>query len=348
MDKIFKSLETYLFHLRNQDLSSTKIYDLNEILGIKTSESLGMNLDCETPQEQLVFPFYIAKGLPSLRLLEPIESLRLTPFTLKAARATDAKTVGELSDVISNTHHNGKRLGQGHIEEITEKIASFLGPSPSLLDDRVDWESLLRLMLQPCDPKDVAVVIITLKLEPIYSLSPQETREAESFCSKDKERRVQTAFLKIREKASSLAFSLLNLVYIHVVEPWIRKRGGVIHEQELSLFLFEKGTISSFSLYEKIISLFGFFVKNMQIFHRWMHNVTGGTWAISAQTKEWAKVVIEDARTLSNNHKGNIRSLAQATGACRVFHWDNCQLSLIERLLFWEFNSPRAQLREVY
>jgi hypothetical protein len=334
--------------------------------------------DPSNSSEQLHLPIHDeVHGIPPFRLLEPINSLRLTPFAAKAARGIGASTVGDLAAFVFDPAKDCRSLGQGHIEEIRRKIELFAGKPPYQPELRFDFASLLRLSLSEIESNQKAIIVAYCELQQVIPLSSQESREAENSLAKDKEKKFLQTVEAARRKNGAKIPSLLEMVFHGLVRPWMTKRGGAAHEREITMFLFEaqqeclepsaipseqpaasaamtsseeKVTVFSgqreeevsfldYPLFEKGLSLLSLIANSPFLFSGHVCHVDGKVWALTLQDKARALAILQDAAMLIGKGKEgtSLKALAKAVEECRFEQWDPCAYASIERLLFWHF-----------
>ena len=290
--------------------------------------------------EQLQLPLAQAEeGLPSFRLLEPIASLGLTPFALKAAKASKAATVGELASLVFEKDKECLSMGQGHIDEIRRKIELFIGRPPYALEQRIDFGSLLRLTLLPLDGGDRGIIAIRCQLQSIVGLTPQESKEAEMALLRDRDATFEKALETARLKGATTALSLLEEIFAGLIHPWIARRGGIVHEQELVQFCYEKSNSQDLTTFERIRTLLQNLLQTPFLFASSLCRVEGAIWALTDKEQARAVQIISDAKTLvgKEQDKANLKELARALSRCRFTGWEECSSHTIERILFWYF-----------
>jgi hypothetical protein len=296
--------------------------------------------------EQLHLPFQDGEqGIPPLRLLEPISSLHLTPFAAKAVRGIGVATVGNLAIFVFDPSKECRSLGQGHIEEIRRKIEHFVGKPPYAREQRLEISSLLRLSLCNIDPSEKALIVTQCQLQQIAPLSPQESREAEVSLTRDKERKFQQAIEKVRLKDSEKIRALLDMIFCGFVRPWMQQRGGIAHEREIFMFLFEiqvidgQGGLLEYRLFEKSLTLLTLIADTSFLFSQSLCHVEGKIWALSPPEQVRTLEILQDAKMLIGKGREGvgINALAIALEECRFEQWDPSAHASTERLLFWYY-----------
>jgi hypothetical protein len=296
-------------------------------------------IDHPTP-EQLQLPLsQTEEGLVPFRLLEPLSSLGLTPFALKAAKASKTSTVGELATLVFEKDKECMGMGQGHIEEIRRKIELFIGPPPYALEHSIDFGSLLRMTLLPLDGSDRGIIATRCQLQSIVALTPQESKEAEMALLRDRDGKFAKALEAARLKGASTASSLLEQIFVGLVRPWIARRGGIAHERELVQFCYEISNGLDFETLERVRALLQNLLQLPFLFASSLCQVEGSIWALSDKDRERALQIITDAKALVGKEQegANLKDLARALARCRFTGWEECSSHTIERILFWHF-----------
>ena len=288
--------------------------------------------------EQLQLPLTpTEEGLSPFRLLEPISSLGLTPFALKAAKGAKASTVGELAALVFERDKECLGMGQGHLEEIRRKIDEYIGRPPYALDHHIDFGSLLRLALFPLDGAQKGIIVTRCGLQSIVHLTTQESKEAEMALLRDREGKFLNAVEAARAQVATTTQSLLEQVFVGLVRPWMVRRGGVVHEEELRQFCFEKSKEIDCRTFGGVIALLEHLLKVSFLFAPFLCQVQGQLWALSTQEQTWAREILLDAQTLARKEEGgtSLKELARALARCRFTGWEECSSHTIERILFW-------------
>jgi hypothetical protein len=278
------------------------------------------------------------EGMASLRLIEPISSLHLTPFAVKAVKAIK-ETVGDLAAYVFEEGSDCRGLGQSHLEEIRLKLEEFVGHPPYRKSANIDLSSLLRIGLSAVEPPHKAIIVSMCCLQPLVPLTPQETREAEIALSKDGKRKFLTIIQTVRPKASEKLLPILNTIYDRYVQPWICRREGMAHEDEIYQFLFERSTISDHALFDRGVHLIFLLTGNRLLVSNSATNVKGQLWTSSPQKLEQALSILRDAEMLTRKgaEKIDLQGLAKAITKCLLDGWEDISPPTIERLLFWHY-----------
>lgn len=276
------------------------------------------------------------EGIAPLRLEEPITSLQLTPFALKAARTTPAKTVGQLASFVWQKEVKG--LGQGHIDEIKEKIRQFVGTPPFSYEHSIDWASLLRLSVSHLENIDKAILVSYSQLQTLVPLSPQETREAQIVLQRSGSTPFQNSLSKAQKKTVESLPPLISTIFTSIVKPLIVKRGGIIHSIELKELLFEQGSIRNYPLFDRTINLLEALCTQSPLFSAQLFIVRQSFWTISPTYQRLADALLEEADVvLQKGNATNLHTLAYGLARCQMCQWEAWPLETIKRLLFWQY-----------
>jgi len=256
----------------------------------------------------------------ALRLFEPVESLGLMPLTLKAVRTVGITTIEEL---IQNPP---KQLAQGHIDEIHRKISEQRVTEAQELD----WSVVLRILVRSLSSSEKIAVASSANLLHLFSFSPQQAREAEARFLKDGEEWIEKCLSSLYGLGDSLPF--LRQVFEVYLFPWIEKRGGIIHREELYSFFAEK---PSYAI--EIVRLLERLWQQPMLFAPFLYPISHQLWAISKEKQRWGKTLIVEACALRVENQENIFQTSHMISRSMLHQWHDCSISCIERVLFWHY-----------
>lgn len=284
---------------------------------------------CEpSPAEQLSFSFDCE--LPSFRLLEPLESLLLTPFAFKAAKATGASTVMELKIALSSSSHAA--LGRGHREEIQRKIAEFIGEIPGPI---VDWGSFLRCSLSPLEPAEKAAFLVYFGLSSLCAPPTHGVKEAEAAIQRRGLDHIEEIAEKLRSRNKEKIEGLLRQVSVQFLQPFVLSQEGIVHTTELLRCVQKLGNLS----YSSLDGLTNFFRCLFQCpfpFGHLFFEVTPTIIAGNREMQRWAFLVLEEAQGFVFE-KADMSSVAALISRRLLSRWELCSQPLIQRVLGWYY-----------
>lgn len=192
------------------------------------------HLPINATKEQLLFNFGPShtEGLPSLRLKEPISSVQLSPFAGKALMQKAIKTVEDACRFLESIQKGEQPagLGLGHIDELTDKLATFIGTNPFGLKKAIHWQSLIRLSCQDMEPKERYCFLARYGLEKLYVMSPPDLQEIGRMTSEQIERTIDKCYaLLATDELSSYAGKIVEAFVL----PWMRRRDGIALRTEI-------------------------------------------------------------------------------------------------------------------
>lgn len=101
----------------------------------------------DEPQLPLCLGPQATGRLTSFRLREPIEVLQLSAMAQKGLEANGYETIGDLVKADRQQLVFTKGLGQGHVDEMEQKLKNYLGPDFANESSSVDLVSMLRSLL---------------------------------------------------------------------------------------------------------------------------------------------------------------------------------------------------------
>lgn len=211
---------------------------------VKTVASKG-SIAAKTPSEpvlsapiQLMLPMgpLHQQALPSFRLQEPISSLGLSAFALKALETKNIRTCVDVCHFLDNGSQKG--LGQSHIEEIEAKTLAFMGKNPFLLSQTVDWESLVRISSHHLEAKERYCLLARYGLEELARVSSIEQQEVARLSHEQIATLIDQALGDIISRQSSFIHNALCQIADAYVKPWLYSRHGFAPASEIYERLF--------------------------------------------------------------------------------------------------------------
>lgn len=187
-----------------------------------------------TPNRPLVFkqptlPLgpYFQESIPNLRLKEPISALGLTPFALKGLQHRNCKSVEEAIFLLQKDPSSYKGMGQGHIEEISQKIEAFIGKEPFQFVSFVDWESLVRTLIAEIEPKECYIFLSRFQLQMLTQISTSDYQELSRWTKEQIAKGFAKCHDEIRHVKMDFLQEVLHLVSDAFLKPFLRRRCGM-------------------------------------------------------------------------------------------------------------------------
>lgn len=191
--------------------------------------------------DQYKFSFIEKEGvIKNFKLEEPLEVLQLSIQTAKRFQESGSKTLKDLLMLKNQGFTSVKALGQGHIDEVNQKLQNYLTISHenSLY---IDFESILKCLLSSLDNKQRCALLTAYQLQDIYSFTPQEKLAAKAWIMLKKEELfhgVQEALLK--ECSQDFIQEVFEKVFIAFIKPWVLKRHFLVSLDELEERIWKK------------------------------------------------------------------------------------------------------------
>lgn len=187
----------------------------------------------------------------SFILAEPIHVLQLSQHVEKLLTSHGKKRIADLRKMEMADFLEVKGLGQGHIDEIVSKLASYL--QGKLLEETpyVDFEAILSSLAVHIPPVRLAKMVSLFGLTELIPLTPAEKAELK--------RSGEPAEGDLAAARHFLKFALSEVAEVYLL-PWMDFRGGIASKRELyerlrQLALDETHTMAILRFFEEEFSL---------------------------------------------------------------------------------------------
>ena|GEM_PF-2132743 len=171
--------------------------------------------------------------MPSLMLKEPISVLGL-PEQVQKSFLDDGRT--QLGDIchLGQEDMMGLAIGQGHIDEVRQRLKQYLSGKSLQKSYRVDYISWLRCLLADAEPKQRSLALESWGLAELFPLTPAENMEIRRMSDDLRQKSQKEAFQQLVTDERRRRFgSVWRQVLDTFVKPWVRWRGGVASYDEL-------------------------------------------------------------------------------------------------------------------
>ena len=175
----------------------------------------------------------------SFVLTEPIQVLRLSPHAEKILLANTKKLIQDLIGLESRDYLPLKGMGQGHIDEIQQKLQEYIGGRDLYHCREINFVALLRSLLGSLDRKKISIALEPFHLAELFTLTSAEAVEARHLSADKREEWLQQIKGEFKSE--------LRLQYLHgsmkkvievFVKPWIRQRNGFATQDEIEERIF--------------------------------------------------------------------------------------------------------------
>lgn len=187
-------------------------------------------------QEQLEFDFgdSFRNWIESFLLREPIQVLGLSRQAEKGLLSNEKKYIRDLveSDIRSFIFFKG--MGQGHIDEIKQKLSHFLNGRLHHQTQVVDITSWIRSLLTNVDRKKAHVCLQLHQLESLVPLSLSETIEVNRLPIEKRHEWANDAIKTLQQETiyQSVHADMKKIIDVFI-KPWVRSRLGLANRLEL-------------------------------------------------------------------------------------------------------------------
>lgn len=223
-----------IYALENIDPKSIRKIEARSESKITTPKRPHPQRSHATDQPEFDFGMEHRKWIDSFLPREPIQVLGLLKHAEK--RLIDlGKT--RLKDILETNLQDfafSKGMGQGHIDEIQEKLSLYLQNKDIWQSQKIDFASWMRCLITGIDRKKIAVFLREFNLADLVPLSLAETVEVNRLSFEQRQEWIQQtiAHLHTAELEKSVHHDMKQVVDVFV-KPWVRGRLGLATEGEL-------------------------------------------------------------------------------------------------------------------
>lgn len=185
-------------------------------------------------QEELDLGEEFRGWMPSFVKKEPIQILELSRHAEKCLIENGKKELAHLIGVNLKDFVFLRGMGQGHIEEINQKLNAYL--EDLVLDKcyKVDFSSWLKCLVASQDRKRVYAFLESYELTSLFSLTPGENVEVRKLTLEKKQEWAEELLNKIAQPLQKDSVRAdMQQIFNVFFKPWIRQRGGFATKDEL-------------------------------------------------------------------------------------------------------------------
>lgn len=172
--------------------------------------------------------------MPSWQLQEPIQVLKLSSQSEKALLEAGKRTIQDLRSLNEAELPFLKGMGQGHIDEMKQKLSYYLHGRDLDKCRILDATSLLRCLFSAEERLRVFAYLEPFGLSEEFPLTPSEAMTWR-WLSEDKRHELASPLCEGLRKETQKSFveQALGEVAEVFVKPWIRRRLGLATEAEI-------------------------------------------------------------------------------------------------------------------
>jgi len=221
-----------IYNVENVDLKTVRRINTHASESTKNTSSLPKTF--LEPSTQLEFDFGDAyKGcMDSFMLKEPINVLGLGTHVEKCLFEQGLSTLETLSKADLNKLVYVKGIGQGHIDEVRQKLRSYLEGHTLYGCQVIDLVSWMRSLLAALSRKKVYVALEPFQMADLFSLSPIESVEVRRLTVEKRvewRNEISPELLKKKDRVQNDLKKIVNIF----ITPWINRRHGFATKNEI-------------------------------------------------------------------------------------------------------------------
>lgn len=185
-------------------------------------------------QEEFDFGEAYRAWIPSFVKKEPIQVLELTKPAEKCLIDHGKLLVGDLIGVNLKSFVSLRGMGQGHIEEIIQKLDLYLDQHYSEKNYKIDFISLLKCLVASQERKKVFALLEVYDLSAFFKLSPGDNVEVRKLSLEKRQEWNREIIEKITQTEQKKSVrSDMQRIFDAFFKTWILQRGGFASKEEL-------------------------------------------------------------------------------------------------------------------
>ena len=192
----------------------------------------------ESPLEsQLEFDFgeQYRDWIESFVLAEPLHVLGLSRYAEKCLNEHGKKFLKDLVGADLREFIFYKGMGQGHIDEIRQKLQKYLEGRSLYRCRTIDFAAWIRSLVSGIDRKKACVLIGTYGLSELISLSPAENVELRKLTLEKRQELIEETLQQLKMSAvHENAFRDMRQIFYVFFKPWIVSRHGLVDGNQLN------------------------------------------------------------------------------------------------------------------
>lgn len=254
-------------------------------------------IEQESTQWDFDFGGEFSREIKPLVLEEPIQVLRLSQHAEKTLRIHEKLVLRDLIKLNQQEFIFIRGLGQGHIDEIKQKLQTYLADQLIQTKPHIDWTSLIRILSGSMAKLKLALIFEPFGLDAFISLSSAEQLEMRRLSHEER--------LKLHQEAEEEICSSRNKHVIHdiltdflnvIIKPWVRRREGLATDDELLERL--QRSCQNPELTAPMLSFISeVFFKHQCVFNSYLTEIRPGLYGIDSGIKWMYQSVIQKALT---------------------------------------------------
>jgi hypothetical protein len=225
----------HIYALETVDPKTVKKIEQPSAAPLECKDEIGREeLDLWDGQLQLEFGDEFRGWIPPLFLKEPVQMLGLSQRAEAVCLEQGIAKVVDLTSVDFNSWVLVKGVGQGHVDEINQKLKQYINGRSIERSYFIEFGSLVRSLTVGLERKKAFILLESFGLEALLPLSPFERMESLNLQAQAKTVWIQECLQNFRSpERVAVVRGMLDQITKVFLSPWIRQRGGVVHLREL-------------------------------------------------------------------------------------------------------------------
>jgi hypothetical protein len=282
---------------------------------------------------------------------EPIQVLGLAKNAEKSLLDNGISKLGDLigSDLRSFIFLKG--MGQGHIDEVQQKLRTYLDGRPLKKAASIDLKAWIRSLGGAFDRKKNFVLMDSCGLSDWFSLTPAESVEVRRLSSDKREEWLREAreYWKSNKHRESVRESMRVLVETFI-KPWMRRRMGFATKEEVIERLHKISDQPNILI--NVLQLFqDLYFEGVFPFEHYLKVIEDGLYAADTYPQQDYAKIVNKAQTYFYNPRVQYKMQELLSLLMRDFakSWDGFSEAFIEKVMrispeFYVRKGPSGQL----
>lgn len=226
-----------IYALEKIDVKSIrKVVTTAQVLTEKSEGPIKQKKHEEIKVPQLRFGFTEQdEWIDSFKLQEPIFVLQLSSQAEKRLLEMGVRTLNDLQNFSLF-----KGIGQGHVDEIQEKIKNYIGEDEPRVT-QIDFLSLLKCVLGDLESKHTHLLLAPYHLADFFPITPGERMNVRHLNGAKREEALAKAFFEARKEERKLFIhNAFQKIFLAFIQPWLQRRGGLAKKEDIMERLLKK------------------------------------------------------------------------------------------------------------
>lgn len=224
-----------IYSLETVDIRTIKPISVQQETVVEDDEGTGEKYPVtEDPQLDFDLGSEYRSHIESFTLNEPIHVLNLSQEALKRLRQQGKCVIRDLIGVDWKNLAVTKGMGQGHVDEIIQKLHKYTRKKALDRCYRVDFEAMLRCVIPESSHVKHHMLLDVYNLSSCVSLTPAQTVEIRIQDPFQKQQALLESLEQFRsEDRRAFSSSSMQTICNTFVKPWLRGKGGFCVDYEL-------------------------------------------------------------------------------------------------------------------